>query len=185
MPGTRFMGVHGGYGTQIIENPQTRNIQFMSVQVDMKNIYDRTRIIIMPSVYESWGMVAAEAMASGIPVICSDTPGLRENCGDAAIYVSGQDVQGYRNAIEELADDDVYNDAVRRGLKRNKRSDLNKLLQFMETPKRAVEAGHALTEKQVFEPVKEKREIPPEKEKKVIDKPGVPKRSHKKKLANG
>lgn len=185
MPGTRFMGVHGGYGTQIIENPQTRNIQFMPTQADMKTIYDRTRILIMPSVYESWGMVASEAMASGIPVICSDTPGLRENCGDAAIYVTGQDVAGYRNAIESLNVEPTYALAVRRGKKRNKYNNLKTLLQFMETGKAYIEALHTPLEKQIIEPVKEKHEVFPGKEKKVIEKPGTVKRSHKKKLANG
>ena len=41
----------------------------------------------MPSDYESWGRTATEAMCSGIPVICSPTPGLLENCKDAAYYV--------------------------------------------------------------------------------------------------
>jgi glycosyltransferase involved in cell wall biosynthesis len=32
-------------------------------------------------------MTAAEAMCNGIPVICTPTEGLKENCADAGIYI--------------------------------------------------------------------------------------------------
>jgi len=98
MPGIRFMGVLGAYNTQIVQNSRYRNIQFMPVQTDMRIVYDQTRLIIIPSYYESWSLTASEAMASGIPVICNDMPGLRENCGAAAIYCSGNVVPEYRVA---------------------------------------------------------------------------------------
>lgn len=174
MPGVRFMGVKGGYNVQIIQIPQTRNIQFTPPQRDMKKIYDQTRIIIMPSNYESWGMVASEAMASGIPVICSDTPGLRENCGDAAIYIAGQNVGAYREAINYLNDQKIYADHVRQGLKRNRKNDLDKILQFMERPSHGLrQKAEGIREKvENGLPIKEKREIPLTKEKQVIEQPG-------------
>jgi len=171
MPGERFMGVKGGYGTQIIQRNAAKNIQFMPQQLDMKVIYNQTKILIMPSEYESWGMVASEAMASGIPVICSDTPGLRENCGDAAVYVPGQYVAGYRTAIEYLSTPSYYAECVYDGLKRNHGNDLDKLLKFIEG-----------SEKEERQPTKEKKEMPTVKEKHIIEKPGSVKRSHHKKV---
>jgi glycosyltransferase involved in cell wall biosynthesis len=126
-----LVNVCRGYNDQIIQNNRHRNIQFLPQQPDMRMVYYGTRIVIMPSVYESWGMVASEAMAGGIPVICSDTPGLRENCGDAAIYCE-QRVQPYREAIENLSDRDYYNEIVMRGSRRTHLNDLFKILQFME-----------------------------------------------------
>lgn len=154
MPGFRFMGVKGAYGNQIIENSHYRNIQYLPMQPDMRTVYDQTRIVIIPSTYESWGLVASEAMAAGIPVICTPTAGLKENCGDAAIYAE-RAVQPYKEAIENLLDKGYYDDLVRRGKKRNKTNDLNKILTFMEQNTIIPDS-----------PVKEepKRKIEPEKE---------------------
>jgi D-inositol-3-phosphate glycosyltransferase len=38
--------------------------------------YSAAEVLVMPSLYESFGMVALEAMASGIPVIASEVGGL-------------------------------------------------------------------------------------------------------------
>jgi glycosyltransferase involved in cell wall biosynthesis len=191
MPQYKFLGVRGGYNDQIIQLNRHRNIQFLPQQPDMRFVYNTTRIVIMPSNYESWGMVASEAMASGVPVICSDTPGLRENCGDAAIYCEIR-VQPYRETLESLADRDYYNEMVMRGSRRSKPNDLNKILQFME---QQIIPGREPEEPEVLEPeepvketeipypnpgpeededdIKEKEKKPEEiKEKKQIEKPG-------------
>jgi glycosyltransferase involved in cell wall biosynthesis len=192
MPHYKFLGVRGGYNDQIIQLNRHRNIQFLPQQPDMRFVYNTTRIVIMPSNYESWGMVASEAMASGVPVICSDTPGLRENCGDAAIYCEIR-VQPYKEAIENLSDRDYYNEMVLRGSRRKQTNDLLKILQFME---QQIIPGREPEEPEVLEPeepvketeipypnpgpeeednenVKEKEEKPVEiKEKKQIEKPG-------------
>ena len=74
----------------------------------------------MPSNYESWGMVAAEALANGIPVICSPTPGLKENCSDAAIYNSFYNVTNYVPLLQSLDNPDTYNYWSSKGLERTK-----------------------------------------------------------------
>ena len=55
----------------------------------------------MPSQSESWGRVGAEAMTMGIPVIASDTPGIRECMGDAAWYVE-RNTDSYMDAIKKV-----------------------------------------------------------------------------------
>ena len=85
MPDKKFLGVIGSYDAQtIIDMP---NVEIVTNSPDILSTYRRTRILLMPSAYESWGRTATEAMCSGIPVICTPTPGLKENCGDAAIYI--------------------------------------------------------------------------------------------------
>ena len=61
----------------------------------------------MPSKYESWGRTATEAMCSGIPVICTETGGLAENCGKAGIYVE-RTAEAYALAIEKLDNQKLY-----------------------------------------------------------------------------
>lgn len=97
MPDKKFLGVIGSYdnpGDQKLPQidivnmlMQLPNVEIVPNTPDIISTYRRTRILLMPSDYESWGRTATEAMCSGIPVICTPTPGLKENCGDAALYV--------------------------------------------------------------------------------------------------
>lgn len=103
LPEKKFLGVIGSY-----DNPgplkmaqmeiinlliQLPNFTLVPNTPDILSTYRKTRILLMPSDYESWGRTATEAMCSGIPVICTPTEGLLENCGDAAIYV-GKPIEG-------------------------------------------------------------------------------------------
>jgi glycosyltransferase involved in cell wall biosynthesis len=62
----------------------------------------------MPSKEETWGRTAVEAMSSGIPVIAAPTPGLRECCGDAAIFCDRGDIDAWISAIQKLRSDREY-----------------------------------------------------------------------------
>jgi glycosyltransferase involved in cell wall biosynthesis len=53
---------------------------------DLVALYDRAWACVYPSTFEGFGMPALEAMAAGVPLLCSDIPPLREVAGDAAIY---------------------------------------------------------------------------------------------------
>lgn len=103
MPDKNFLGVIGSY-----DNPGPLRMDQMAIinklltlpnftlvpnTPDILATYRRTRILLMPSDYESWGRTATEAMCSGIPVICTPTDGLMENCQEAAIYV-GNPIDG-------------------------------------------------------------------------------------------
>jgi glycosyltransferase involved in cell wall biosynthesis len=81
------------------------------------------QLVCMPSRYETFGMVAAEAMACGTPVLAFDIPCLREvlptECG---VLVPAFDVGAFATALAELAGDadrcaamgDAGRDAARR-----------------------------------------------------------------------
>lgn len=85
MPGRKFLAVKGSYDEQFIAD--LPNIKVVENSPDILTVYKQTRILLMPSRYESWGMTATEAMANGIPVICTPTFGLKENCAEAGIFV--------------------------------------------------------------------------------------------------
>jgi glycosyltransferase involved in cell wall biosynthesis len=75
---------------------------------------------MVPSVHESCGMAAVEALASGIPVIAHPTPGLREALGDAGTFVDRPDVRGWVAAIRELyPDGERWDAAVASGFARS------------------------------------------------------------------
>lgn len=69
--------------------------------------YALAQIAIVPSLYEGFGLPAAEAMACGVPLICSDGGALPEVVGDAARLVSAGDVDSLIDALRELIDNPV------------------------------------------------------------------------------
>lgn len=105
MPHTLFLGVTGAYGEQqdMSGLPNVEVLPHVPAHRMRDEVYARTRVLLMPSSYESWGRAAAEAICSGIPVVASPTPGLRECLGDAGIFVDWRDVDGYVRALRTLA----------------------------------------------------------------------------------
>jgi len=101
-----FLGVKGGYGRQVL--PQPSNVTVAPVVPDMRGIYARTRILLMPSVRESYGRVAVEAACSGIPTIAHPSPGLKEAMGDAATWIDRSDLDGWVEAVRYLLRDDKW-----------------------------------------------------------------------------
>lgn len=131
MPHKQFLGVFGSYDEQVTQN--LPNVTYISNTPDIKQVYKQSRIVLMPSEYESWGMVATEAMCSGIPVICTETPGLKENCGKAGIYVKDRNnIKDWVKAISELDDEKNYASASRKAKARSREHDPRETLDKFE-----------------------------------------------------
>ena len=102
-----FLGVVGAYGHQIIR--QIPNVEIAEHTGNMRDdVYARSRVLLMPSDYESWGRVAVEALCSGIPVIAHPTEGLCESLGDAGIFCDRDDVGAWERALADLDDPKIY-----------------------------------------------------------------------------
>jgi hypothetical protein len=84
-PNIGFLGVMGAYGEQL--DPRLPNALIRQHSSDMAWVYRRTKVLLMPSSYESYGRVGVEAACSGIPTIAADTPGIREALGDAGTFM--------------------------------------------------------------------------------------------------
>lgn len=108
MPATSFLAVKGAYEEQIIPAAIPPNVTLLDTTEDMRSIYARTRILLMPSQYESYGRCALEAAASGIPTIAHPTPGLQEALGRAGIFCDRADPDAWQAAIENLMDPRIY-----------------------------------------------------------------------------
>ena len=131
LPNKRFLGVVGSYDEQII--PKLDNVEIVSNSPSIKDTLARTRILLMPSKYESWGITAVEAMSNGIPVICSEAEGLKENCAYAGTYIKDRDnVKNWVEAITKLDDKKTYSELSKKSRKRAKDHDPRKALDEFE-----------------------------------------------------
>lgn len=99
-----FLAVEGGYQhEQQIRRTDLANVTWQPHTDDMRrDVWSRTRVLLMPSEQESYGMCAVEAAASGIPTIASPTDGLREALGDAGTFIGVGDVDAWERAVREL-----------------------------------------------------------------------------------
>ncbi|HEX9994499.1 MAG TPA: glycosyltransferase family 4 protein [Acidimicrobiales bacterium] len=105
MPDVGFLGVRGGYGTQDVRT--LPNVDVVDNTPRMRDdVYARTKVLVVPSVYESWGRVAVEAMCSGIPVVACPTSGLRESLGDAGVFATTAD--DFAAEVRRLLDDPAW-----------------------------------------------------------------------------
>lgn len=70
--------------------------------------YSAAEVVVMPSHYESFGMVALEAMACGTPVIASQVGGLAflVRDGETGFVVPGNDVESLSNRLVDLIKDE-------------------------------------------------------------------------------
>lgn len=128
MPDKQFVTAQGGYGYQVAcpsrygsahhtfydETGSEQNcyglpnVTHLKNDPDVRNVFRRTRVLLMPSDYESYGRVGVEAACAGIPTIAHPTPGLKEAFGDAAIFLNRNDVDSWANEIERLYGDENY-----------------------------------------------------------------------------
>lgn len=102
MPEFEFLGVLGTHGEQ---EPAPASVEVHPVTQDMREVWRRSAVVLMPSGYESYGMVAAEACASGIPVLAHPTPGLQECLGRTGTFIDRDDMDGYEKALRRLLTD--------------------------------------------------------------------------------
>jgi glycosyltransferase involved in cell wall biosynthesis len=86
---------------------------------ELLTLYRGARMLVLPSLYEGFGLPALEAMACGTPVIVSNVASLPEVVGDAAVFVDPEDVGSISAAMTRLLSDDALAKELRgRGLAR-------------------------------------------------------------------
>lgn len=118
MPDREFLAVEGGYGDQIVVEAGAKlkpnqmeaggNIEWMAHTPDIRNVFRKTKVLLMPSDYESFGRVGVEAACCGIPTVAHPTDGLKEAFGDAGIFIDRNEIAAWFNEVQRLMTDDVY-----------------------------------------------------------------------------
>jgi glycogen(starch) synthase len=84
-PEAKFIIVGEGWSRDILEaearaSGQGRKVQFTGFASDQEviNLMTSADVLVVPSVYEPFGIVALEGMATGVPVVASQVGGLSE-----------------------------------------------------------------------------------------------------------
>jgi glycosyltransferase involved in cell wall biosynthesis len=103
-PRLKFLGVTGAYGKQDVRHglPNVEIIPHVAAHDMRAMVYSRTRVLLMPSVYESYGRAGVEAACSGIPTIAHPTPGLLEALGDGGTFADRDDLNAWVAALAGL-----------------------------------------------------------------------------------
>jgi glycosyltransferase involved in cell wall biosynthesis len=120
MPERNFLAVIPYYG-ELRPPPAPSNVEWIPFDDDVRNILKRTRILLMPSYYESFGRIAVESMYNGIPVIYSkptakpkdmtgSTEGMEEWIRPAGIPCERENIDEWESLITSLDDETVYSE---------------------------------------------------------------------------
>lgn len=72
---------------------------------DLDALYRRADLFVYPAIYEGFGLPVLEAMARGVPTVCSNTTSLPEVAGDAALGVHPGSIREIAAGMQQVLDD--------------------------------------------------------------------------------
>lgn len=106
--GKRDGFIHGDAQVALLAESMGERIHFTGAVDDptLHHWMTGATALLMPSLYEGFGLPPLEAMAAGVPVVCSDATSLPEVCGDAALMMNGMDVADMAAKVTRIASDE-------------------------------------------------------------------------------
>jgi glycosyltransferase involved in cell wall biosynthesis len=96
---------------------------------ELRLAYAGAVALVYPSKYEGFGLPVLEAMSCGCPVITCANASIPEVAGEAALYVSDQDVNGMANALCDVQKPEVRNTLIAAGLEQAKKFSWSSMAQ--------------------------------------------------------
>ena len=120
--------------TVIGKSPQKSNLNKLIDDLDLEDkitfrsgiseeeivkTYHDSDIAVIPSLYEGFGFGAGEAMACGVPLISTDSGGLKQVIGDAALKIKPGSVNEIEDGILKLfSEEKIRQDLAKKGRER-------------------------------------------------------------------
>jgi glycosyltransferase involved in cell wall biosynthesis len=103
--------------------PQIRATGYLETH-EIRALMEAATMLVLPSLEEGFGLPVAEAMAAGLPVVCSRGSALEEVAGGAATLVDPLNAKSIADGMARLLGDPALARAQReRGLERSRRFD--------------------------------------------------------------
>ena len=114
---------------EMIKNERKiRTLGFVSDE-DLLKIYNMAEALLMPSLYEGFGLPVLEAMICGCPVITSREGSLPEVGGDAVLYVDADSIDSIAEGIGKLSKDERLREELsQKGFAQAKKFSLEKTI---------------------------------------------------------
>ena len=110
-------GKPGWYSDQLLQQANDR-VKFIGYvdAADKNALLSGATAFVFPSLYEGFGFPVLEAMACGVPVLCSNTSSLPEVAGEAALLVNPLDVDDIARGLHDITtNDDLRRTLIERG----------------------------------------------------------------------
>jgi glycosyltransferase involved in cell wall biosynthesis len=82
-------------------------------QTDLISLYQHASALVMPSLYEGFGLPLVEAMACGVPVVGSRATSIPEVVGDAGVLIDPFDVGDLASALLRVLNDEGLRETLR------------------------------------------------------------------------
>ncbi|GMR23699.1 MAG: glycosyltransferase family 1 protein [Acidobacteriota bacterium] len=73
----------------------------------LPSLYRGARAVVLPSLWEGFGLPLLEAMASDVPLVASDIAVHHEVAGEAAVFAEPHDANAFADAIEKVEADEA------------------------------------------------------------------------------
>jgi len=87
----------------------------------LASLYTSATLLVMPSLYEGFGLPVVEAMSFGLPVVCADNSSLSEIADGAALLVDAYSPEDIFRKVERILEDgNLRLELSRKGLARAK-----------------------------------------------------------------
>jgi len=94
---------------------------------ELRLAYAGAVALVYPSKYEGFGLPVLEAISCGCPVITCPNASIPEVAGEAALYVTEEDVEGLTDALCEIQKPKVRNSLIAAGLEQAKKFSWSKM----------------------------------------------------------
>jgi glycosyltransferase involved in cell wall biosynthesis len=102
-PALVLAGKSGWYTDELLKQANNR-VKFIGYvdAADKNALLSGAMAFVFPSLYEGFGFPVLEAMACGVPVLCSNTSSLPEVAGEAAVLVNPLEVDDIARGLHEI-----------------------------------------------------------------------------------
>lgn len=114
------------YEVFVKENNIGNRVHFLGVRSDVENIMKACDIFVLSSHFEGFGLVAVEAMASGLPVIASNVTGLSQVVSNAGLLFEKGNYKELAKLILDISTNQEFKEKViKQGIERSENYSIN------------------------------------------------------------